>query len=70
MNLRLQLYGFRAALLEDPKADPELALLAAGLALKVEVKPGRYPAGISPPTSLIIEAREHNTTLQAIKDAI
>ena len=60
--LRLQLYGFRNALTEDPQADQELALMAGGLILKIR--------GTGDKWELIIEPRELDENLQAIRDAI
>ena len=61
-DLRLQLYGFRAALVNDPTADQELALLANGLIMRVEEK--------NDGAVLSIEMRENDETIQAIRDAL
>ncbi len=60
--LRLQLYGFRAALIQDPTADQELALLSSGLIMKVEA--------LETGARLSIETRERDEALKAIRDVL
>ena len=57
-SVRLNLYGFRRALLADQTADPTLSLLVTGLQFRLEEN------------VLIIETREQSDEITAIRKGI